>query len=129
MDLIILIGLVGGLSFISGWAARKLFVYIKNSRKEAKNHTELFALSDETNGLRIAIVVILLLISVISLLMYVISKNEHWPELWVELFAALFALSGAGLIGQIVFESILRRQLLEQTSKVLTSIILTDKTI
>jgi hypothetical protein len=68
-------------------------------------------------------------VAIISWFVQYIGTNENWDPIVGEISSAIFGVATAGLLGGIIFEMFLRKDILSETSEILADIVTTDKSV
>ena len=100
---------------------------LRNHQKPTLHRLEIVRHSSETIASFWAVLAFCLALAIASWAGGLYARENKLSPFWEQFAASIFGLRVAGFIGPIVFEWLLRKQLLDQTSRVLAEIVLMQK--
>jgi hypothetical protein len=121
------VGFLIGLFFVSTW--RVVLRFLRGGIESLRKKNGISSTSGKYQAKLVATLSSMLAISAASWAFGYYATQRNLDPIWEQIAAAIFGVSSAGLLGGIVFEAFLRREILTEVSETLADIVTTDKSV
>jgi len=122
----VLVGVLIGLFFPSTWG---ILSQIASHGFKSLGRRRSYPFVETRDAKLVTILFALLSLSIASWFIGYYVTQQQQDQIWSEIANAVFGISTAGLLGGIVFEMFLRREILAEVSETLAEIVTTDKNV